>query len=102
MGPRHGPALREQVATVVALAGVRDHQVAVALGCPDVVVRALGATTGAEDGGADVVVSWEPPDLAAVARLLKPGGKAVVPAATDTSGWVTRYEESGWLVVAVR
>jgi len=88
------------VATVAALAGVRVGQVAVALGCPDLLVRALGAVTEADDGSAHVVVSWEPPDLDAVARLLRPGGKAVVPAATDTTGWVTRYAEAGWLVLA--
>lgn len=87
---------------MAALAGVRAHQTAVALGCPDLVVRALGAATTGEDGSADVVVAWDAPDMAEVARLLTPGGKAVVPASADTTGWVTRYEESGWRVVAVR
>ena len=99
MGARHGPALREVVAVVAALAGVRFGQVVVALGCPDLLVRALSAVTEAEDGTAHVVVSWEPPDLDTVARLLRPGGKAVVPAATDATGWTTRYAESGWLVL---
>lgn len=99
MGPGHGPALREDVATVAALAGVRDGQVAVALGCPDLLVRALGAVADAADGTADVVVSWGPADLAAVGRLLRPGGRAVVPAATDTTGWTTRYAEAGWVVI---
>lgn len=99
MGSRHGPALREQVALVAALAGVRDNQVVVALGCPDLLARALGATDDAADGTADVVVCWEAADLDVVGRLLKPGGKAVVPAGTDTTGWAVRHSEEGWLVV---
>ena len=102
MGEGNGPDLRATAATVAALAGVRAHQVAVALGCPGLVARAVGATETAEDGTADVVVAWENPDMTEVARLLRPGGKAVVPTATDTTGWITRYEESGWRVVAVR
>ena len=106
MGPRDGPDLRDLAALLVALAGIRDGQVAVALGCPDPIPSALASvgrvaltTEELGDGEADLVVCFADPDLAEIERVLRPGGKAVVPAGTDTAGWPVRHEVPGWRVV---